>query len=67
MRQRRWMEYLQDYDFTLRYHPGKANVVANALSWKSRGVLASIVPREWQVLENVGQFELHYRDRAQVF
>ena len=32
MRQRRWMEFLEDYDFTLHYHPGKANVVANALS-----------------------------------
>ena len=35
MRQCRWMEYLEDYDFTLQYHPGKANVVADALSWKS--------------------------------
>ena len=42
MRQRRWMEYLEDYDFTLHYHPSKANVVADALSRKSRGVLASI-------------------------
>ena len=42
MRQYRWMEYLEDYDFTLHYHLGKANVVANALSRKSRGVLASI-------------------------
>ena len=32
MRQRRWMEYLKDYDFTLHYHPGKANVMADALS-----------------------------------
>ena len=43
MRQRRWMEFLEDYDFTLHYHPGKANVVADALSRKSRGALASIV------------------------
>ena len=42
MRIRRWMEYLKDYDFTLHYHPSKANVVADALSRKSRGVLASI-------------------------
>ena len=32
MRQRRWMEYLEDYDINLHYHPGKANVVADALS-----------------------------------
>ena len=42
MRQCRWMEYLEDYDFTLQYHPGKANVVADALSGKSWGVLASV-------------------------
>ena len=32
MRQCWWMEYLEDYDFALHYHPGKANVVAGALS-----------------------------------
>ena len=42
MRQRRWMEYLEDYDFSLHYHPGKANVVADALNRKSQGVLASV-------------------------
>ena len=46
MRQRRWMEFLEDYDFTLHYHSGKANVMADALSRKSRGVLASIASRE---------------------
>ena len=54
MRQRRWMEFLEDYDFTLHYHPGKANVVADALSPKSRGALASIAFREWRMLETVG-------------
>ena len=34
MRQRRWMEFLEDYYFTLHDHPGKANVVADALSRK---------------------------------
>ena len=52
-RQRRWIEYLEDYDFTLHYHPGKANVVADALNRKSRGVLASIASREWQMLKTV--------------
>ena len=50
MRQRRWMEFLEDYDFTLHYHPGKANVVADALS---------------RMLETVGQFGLQYNKQTQ--
>ncbi|GJS14829.1 putative reverse transcriptase domain-containing protein [Tanacetum coccineum] len=36
MRQRRWLEMLSDYDCEIRYHPGKENVVADALSRKER-------------------------------
>ncbi|GKG14725.1 hypothetical protein Tco_0354325, partial [Tanacetum coccineum] len=36
MRQRRWLELLNDYDCEIRYHPGNANVVADALSMKER-------------------------------
>ncbi|KAK9124211.1 hypothetical protein Sjap_013813 [Stephania japonica] len=41
LRQRRWLEFLKDYDFALEYHPGKANVVADALS--RRGSDAEVV------------------------
>ncbi|GJX16458.1 putative reverse transcriptase domain-containing protein [Tanacetum coccineum] len=36
MRQRRWLEFLADYDYEICYHPGKANVVVDALSRKER-------------------------------
>ena len=44
MRQCRWMEYLDDCDFSLHYHPSKVNVVADALSQKSQGVTPQIIP-----------------------
>ena len=65
MRQRRWMKYLEDYDFTFYYHLGKENVVANALSRKSQGVFASVASWEWQMIETMGQFRLQYSDQAQ--
>ncbi|GJU43330.1 putative reverse transcriptase domain-containing protein, partial [Tanacetum coccineum] len=36
MRQRRWLELLSNYNYEIRYHPGKANMVANALSRKDQ-------------------------------
>ena len=35
MRQQSWLELIKDYNLEVHYHPGKANVVADALSWKS--------------------------------
>jgi hypothetical protein len=35
MRQRRWLELIKDYELEIHYHPGKANVVADALSRKA--------------------------------
>ena len=64
MRQCRWMKLLEDYDLTLHCHPGKANVVADALSRKSCGVLASVASREWQMLEIMRQFGVQYSEQT---
>ena len=42
MRQRRWVELIKDYECTIEYHPGKANVVVDALSRKSNGSISHL-------------------------
>lgn len=67
MRQQRWMEFLDRFDFDLSYHPGKANVVADGLSryggrqaeyrsLRNKEVLAMI--REYRVLESLIGFDI---------
>src|SRR4051812_15193558 len=62
MRQRRWLEYLADYDFSLQYHPGKANVAADALSWKKEALLDRIATRGGSLLEDLSVFHLELRE-----
>jgi len=57
MRQRRWMKFLKDYDFELLYHPGKANVVADALSRKIVHI-AYLMIKEVELLEKFREMRL---------
>ena len=53
LRQRRWIEYLKDYDFQILYHPGKANVVADALSRKGKVDKGQQLARLWAMSAEV--------------
>jgi len=59
MRQRRWIEFLKDYNFELLYHPGKANVVADALSRKTVHV-AHLMMKELELLESFRDMKLQF-------
>ena len=63
MCQRRWMELLKDYDFELNYHPGKANVVADALSRKSL-YAAWMMLREEELLKAFQGLNLGVREES---
>ncbi|XP_020081266.1 uncharacterized protein LOC109704893, partial [Ananas comosus] len=58
MRQRRWLELLKDYDITILYHPGKANVVANTLSRKSTENLTLLITNQVPLWKEMGRMDL---------
>ena len=58
MRQRRWLELVKDYDCVINYHPGKANVVADALSRKSSGSIATLITVQKPLLRDLEHMEI---------
>ena len=53
MRQRRWLELIKDYGCLINYHPGKANVVADALSRKSFDFLAALLTTQKEIIKDL--------------
>ncbi|KAL0282348.1 UNVERIFIED_CONTAM: Retrovirus-related Pol polyprotein from transposon [Sesamum angustifolium] len=60
LRQRRWIELLKDYDCTIDYHPGKANIVADALSRKTVDHLASMICYNVEYLIALRAMDVHF-------
>ena len=57
MKQRRWLELLKDYDFSISYHLGKANKVADALNRKWEGLAAHMMVLESKLVEEFAQWK----------
>jgi hypothetical protein len=55
MRQRRWIELIKDYDCVIDYHPGKANIVADALSRKNKAVICGMTVNNVKELIELGE------------
>jgi hypothetical protein len=53
MRQRRWLELIRDYDCEINYHPGKANIVVDALNRKSMAELAALGISQPQLIKEL--------------
>ncbi|KAK6146086.1 hypothetical protein DH2020_019955 [Rehmannia glutinosa] len=58
MRQRRWLELVKDYDCTILYYPGKANIVANALSRKNHEGLNCMLTHQEKLIKDFAKLRI---------
>ncbi|WVZ89414.1 hypothetical protein U9M48_035826 [Paspalum notatum var. saurae] len=67
MRQRRWLELIKDYDLEVHYHPGKANVVADALSRKAHCSFIEARPTVRVLCCEIGDIEMPTALEAELY
>jgi len=65
LRQRCWLELLKDYDLQIQYHPGKANVVADALSKKAQHSSNTVVITQLNLLRELEDFRIQLVSHGQ--
>ncbi|WVZ64658.1 hypothetical protein U9M48_014152 [Paspalum notatum var. saurae] len=67
MRQRRWLELIKDYDLEIHYHPGKANVVADALSRKAHYNVIEARPTVRVICCEMNEIEMPTEQHAELY
>jgi hypothetical protein len=65
MRQRRWLELIEDYELEIHYHLGKANVVADALSRKSQVNMLAAYPMPYELAKEFDRLSLRFPNNTQ--
>jgi hypothetical protein len=65
MTQRRWLELIKDYELEIHYHPGKANVVADALSRKSQVNMLAAHPMSFELAKEFDRLSLGFLNNTQ--
>jgi hypothetical protein len=65
MRQRRWLELIKDYVLEIHYHPGKANVVADALSRKSQVNMLAAHSMSFELAKEFDRLSLGFLNNTQ--
>jgi hypothetical protein len=67
MRQRRWLEFIKDYDLEVHYHPGKDNVVADALSRKVHCNHLEVEPYSDTLCEDMRKLKLEVVEQGNLY
>jgi hypothetical protein len=65
MRQRRWLEFIKDYELEIHYHPGKANMVADALSRKSQVNMLAAHSMSFELAKEFDRLSLGFLNNTQ--